>query len=85
MNGAAVLDRPDGGIKAGDRVALLFADRKRLTIRLTEDGGDEARGTVSLATPLGKALAGAEEGDEIDVPETDGPPAKALIEAVEQA
>ncbi len=75
---------PDA-LKAGDRVALVFDDRKRLMIRLTEDATDEGRGLVGRETPLGRVLTSAEEGDEIDVPRSDGPPAKAMIEAVERA
>ncbi|HEX4764786.1 MAG TPA: AAA domain-containing protein [Lichenihabitans sp.] len=75
---------PDA-LKAGDRLALVFDDRKRLTIRLTEDATDEGRGLVGRQTPLGRVLTSAEEGDEIELPFGDGPPARALIEAVERA
>ncbi len=85
INGADLAPHAGTGIKVGDRVALLFADRKRLTIRIAQDGAGEARGSVSLTTPLGQVLAGAEEGDEIEVPGLDGAPATALIEAVEAA
>ncbi len=83
VNGHATQPSQDG-IKVGDRVALVFADRKRLMIRLTDIDEDASRGHVGLGTPLGAALAGAEEGDEIEIPQPDGPPSLALIEAVER-
>ncbi len=70
------------GMKPGDEVALIFEDRKRLTLRLTETIDDEARGLVAIGTPLGAILVKAEEGDEIAVPQFSGPPAKAVVETV---
>ena len=72
-------------IAVGDRVALLFADRRRLTLRLTEAADDHAGGLLSIATPLGEAVAAAEEGDEIEVPQDGGEPARVLVEAVMRA
>ena len=72
-------------IGVGDRVALLFADRRRLTLRLTESADDHAGGLLSIATPLGEAVARAEEGDEIEVPQDGGEPARVLVEAVVRA
>ena len=72
-------------IAVGDRVALLFADRRRLTLRLTDAVDDHAGGLLSIATPLGAAVAGAEEGDEIEVRQEGGEPARVLVEAVMRA
>ena len=72
-------------IAVGDRVALVFADRRRLTLRLTEGADDHAGGLLSIATPLGEAVARAEEGDEIELPQSGGAPTRVLVEAVERA
>ncbi len=82
---------PDGiaageRLAVGDRVALLFPDRRRLTLRLTEGVDDHAGGLLSITTPLGEAVARSEEGDEIEVPPADGGAAtRVLVEAVEKA
>ena len=73
------------GLGVGDRVALLFPDRRRLTLRLTEDADDHTGGLLSLATPLGQAVARAEEGDEIELAEESGAPTRVLVEAVMRA
>jgi len=73
-------------LAVGDRVALLFPDRRRLTLRLTEGVDDHAGGLLSIATPLGEAVARSEEGDEIEVPQVGGGAAtRVLVEAVEKA
>ncbi len=72
-------------IAVGDRVALLFPDRRRLTLRLTEGADDHPGGLLSVATPLGAAVAGAEEGDEVEVVEGGGEPTRVLVEAVVRA
>jgi transcription elongation GreA/GreB family factor len=72
-------------IAVGDRVALLFPDRRRLTLRLTEGVDDHAGGLLSVATPLGAAVARAEEGDEVEVAEGEGEPTRVLVEAVTRA
>ncbi len=76
---------PGSRVGVGDRVALLFPDRSRLTLKLTADADDHARGLLSLQTPLGRAVANSEEGEEVDVPAPDGPPTRVLVEAVERA
>ncbi len=74
-----------GRIGIGDRVALLYPDRRRLTLRLTDGADDPAGGLLSVATPLGEAVARSEEGDEIEVPDAGGQPTRILVEAVEKA
>ena len=72
-------------LAVGDRVALLFPDRRRLTLRLTADADDHAGGLLSIATPLGTAVAQAEEGEEVEVAEHGGAPTRVLVEAVMRA
>ncbi len=74
-----------GHISVGDRVALLYPDRRRLTLRLTDGADDPAAGLLSVATPLGEAVARSEEGDEIEVLDASGQPTRVLVEAVEKA
>ncbi len=74
-----------GHIGVGDRVALLYPDRRRLTLRLTDGADDHAAGLLSIATPLGEAVARAEEGDEIEISDNGGQPTRLLVEAVEKA
>ncbi len=76
---------PVASLAVGDRVALLFPDRRRLTLRLTAEADDHAGGLLSLATPLGQAVARAEEGDEIELPEAGGASTRVLVEAVMRA
>ena len=42
-----------GSIAIGDRVALLYPDHRRLTLRLTDGADDLAGGLLSVLTPLG--------------------------------
>ena len=72
-------------LAVGDRVALLFPDRRRLTLRLTDAADDHPGGLLSVATPLGAAVAQAEEGEEVEVAENGGPPLRVLVEAVMRA
>ncbi len=72
-------------IAVGDRVALLFPDRRRLTLRLTEGADDHPGGLLSVASPLGAAVARAEEGDEVEVAEGGMEPTRVLVEAVMRA
>ncbi len=86
-----IFDAPPAGagsavrIGIGDRVALLYPDRRRLTWRLTDGDDDPAAGLLSVATPLGEAVARSEEGDEIEVPDAGGQPTRILVETVEKA
>jgi hypothetical protein len=83
------LDEVDGqpvtvnGIAPGDKVVLLFADdQRRMSLRLTEATHDLEKGLLSSASALGKAVSGAEEGDEIEFQQDDGRRRKVLIESV---
>jgi transcription elongation GreA/GreB family factor len=73
------------GIELGDKVVLVFADdQKRLSVRLSESGNDPEKGRLSASSPLGKAILGAEEGDEVELPLENGRQRKVLIERVEK-
>jgi Transcription elongation factor, GreA/GreB, C-term len=74
------------GIGFGDKVVLVFADDlKRISVRVSEGGTDLEKGRLSASSPLGKAILGAEEGDEVELPLENGRQRKALIESVEKA
>jgi transcription elongation GreA/GreB family factor len=51
---------------------------------LTEKTHDLEKGLLSSATAFGKAIRGAEEGDEIEFEQEDGRRRKVLIESVER-
>jgi very-short-patch-repair endonuclease len=77
---------PARGIVLGDKVIILFSDnQKRISARLVETDNDLEKGRLSVASPLGLALLGAEEGDEIELPLANGTPRKLLIETVEKS
>jgi Transcription elongation factor, GreA/GreB, C-term len=74
------------GIGLGDKVVLIFADdHKRISARLTEGANDLEKGRLSVSSPLGKSILGAEEGDEVELPLENGRPRKVLIESVEKS
>lgn len=74
------------GVANGDKIILLFADdKRRLSLRMTEEANDFEKGQLSSSSKLGKAIAGAEEGDEIEFQTDEGTQRKALIEVVEKA
>jgi very-short-patch-repair endonuclease len=71
------------GVALGDRVVLVYADdQKRISVRMSEGGNDLERGRLSAISPLGKAILGAEEGDEVELPLENGRQRKVLIESV---
>ena len=73
------------GIGLGDKVVLVYADdQKRISVRVSEGGNDLEKGRLSASSPLGKAILGAEEGDEIEVPLENGRQRKVLVESVEK-
>ena len=73
------------GIGVGDRVVLLFSDdQKRMSVLLAEDKNDLENGRLSKDLPLGKAVLGAEEGDEVEFRLDDKRVRKVLIEKVEK-
>ena len=74
------------GIGPGDKVVLVFADdHKRISARLTEGDNDLEKGRLSVSSPLGKSILGAEEGDEVELPLENGRQRKVLIETVEKS
>jgi very-short-patch-repair endonuclease len=73
------------GIGIGDKVILLFADdQRRLSLRLTDSAADIEKGYLSIASALGRAVYGADEGDEIEFQLEDGRQRKVLIESAEK-
>jgi very-short-patch-repair endonuclease/transcription elongation GreA/GreB family factor len=73
------------GIDIGDKLVILFSDdSRRISVRLTNAANDLEKGQLSIAAPLGQAVLGADEGDEVDVQLSDGRLRKALIESVEK-
>ena len=73
------------GVGLGDKVVLFFADdQKRMSVRLSESGNDLEKGRLSASSPLGRAILGAEEGDEVEFPLENGRQRKVLIESVEK-
>jgi very-short-patch-repair endonuclease len=72
-------------IAVDDKVVLLFSDdQKRISARLVEGNNDLEKGRLSIASPLGQAILGAEEGDEIELALENGRQRKVLIESVEK-
>ena len=71
--------------RARRQVVLIFSDdQKRISVRLSEGGNDLEKGRLSASSPLGKAILGAEEGDEVELPLENGRQRKVLIESVEK-
>jgi very-short-patch-repair endonuclease len=71
------------GIAVDDKFVIVFGDdKRRISLRLTETTQDLEKGLLSSISALGKAVCGAEEGDEIEFQQDDGRPRKALIESV---
>jgi very-short-patch-repair endonuclease len=74
------------GIGLGDKVVLVFSDdHKRISARLSESGDDPANGQLAIGSPLGKAILGAEEGDEVELLLENGRQRRVLIETVEKS
>ena len=57
---------------------------KRISGRLSERGDDPETGRLAIGSPLGKAILGAEEGDEVELLLENGRHRKVLIESVEK-
>ena len=74
------------GIALGDKVVLLFSDdQKRISARLIEGTNDLEKGRLSITSPLGQAILGYEDGDEVELPLENGRQRKVLIESVEKS
>ena len=70
----------------GDKVILHLKDEKKiLAVKLTETEDDHDRGLLSMASPLGRAVKGAQEGDEIDLTLADGIERKIFVETITSA
>jgi very-short-patch-repair endonuclease len=90
LDGLAAIARESAlaapAIGLGDKVVLVFADdHKRISARLIEGANDLEKGRLSVSSPLGKSILGAEEGDEVDLPLENGKHRKVLIESVEKS
>jgi tetratricopeptide (TPR) repeat protein/very-short-patch-repair endonuclease len=73
------------GVAVGDKVVLLFSDdQKRMSVRLVEGSNDLEKGRLSISSPLGLAIVGAEEGEELELPLENGARRKVLIETIER-
>jgi very-short-patch-repair endonuclease len=74
------------GIGLGDKVVLVFADdQKRISARVSEGANDLEKGRLAATSPLGTAILGAEEGDEVEFLLENGRQRKVLVESVEKA
>jgi very-short-patch-repair endonuclease len=74
------------GICLGDKVVLVFSDdQKRVSARLSESGNDLEKGRLAINSPLGRAILGAEEGDEVELLFEDGRQRRVLIDQVEKS
>ena len=77
--------RAPDGVAIGDRIILFFSDdQRRISLRLTDAAHDLEKGLLSSTSPLGEAVQGVEEGDEIEFDQEDGRRRKALIESVDK-
>jgi very-short-patch-repair endonuclease len=71
------------GIGLGDRLNLIFADdRRRISVRLTSGSNDLAQGLLSVSSPIGRAVLGAGEGDEVEVELENGQRRVVLVDSV---
>jgi transcription elongation GreA/GreB family factor len=69
----------------GDKVVLLFSDdHKRISVRLTEGANYPEKGRLSITSPLGHAILGAEEGDEVELTLENGRGRRVLVESIER-
>jgi very-short-patch-repair endonuclease len=74
------------GIGLGDRVVLEYSDdHKRISVRMFESGNDPEKGRLAITSPLGRAILGTEEGDEVELRLEDGRQRKVLIVSVEKS
>jgi very-short-patch-repair endonuclease/transcription elongation GreA/GreB family factor len=73
------------GIGLGDKVVLLFGDTSKcISARLIDGANDVDKGRLSVTSPLGQAILGADEGDEVELVLDDGRLRRVLIEVVEK-
>jgi transcription elongation factor GreA len=63
------LDRiPSDRAGFGSKLTLIEDDRELVYELVMPEDADPDRGLVSVASPIGRALVGKEEGDEVSVP-----------------
>ena len=62
---------------------MTCCKNKRVSARLCEGANDLEKGHLSVSSPLGHAILGAEEGDEVELSLENGRQRKVLIESVE--
>jgi transcription elongation GreA/GreB family factor len=78
---AQIAPAPSGSAVAiGTLVTFEQGDRVRKVTLVGHDEADPAAGLLSFGSPLGRALMGAEIGDEVEVPGQDEPLAIVAIE-----
>jgi transcription elongation GreA/GreB family factor len=78
---AQIAAAPTGSAVAiGTQVTFEQGDRVRKVTLVGHDEADPAAGLLSFGSPLGRALMGAEIGDEVEVPGQDEPLAIVAIE-----
>ena len=71
------------GISVGDKVVLVFSDnQKRISARVSDGSNDLEKGQLAVGSPLGRAIVGADEGDEVELQFENGRQRKVLIESV---
>ncbi|HEY6911406.1 MAG TPA: GreA/GreB family elongation factor [Myxococcales bacterium] len=72
--------REDGKVRLGARVTLEDDEGREVKYELVpSDEADPARGRVSVESPLGRALLGKEEGDEVVVERPRGPASYSVV------
>lgn len=78
--------QPSNGIEVGDtvRIQYLSGDRRILQVTLSEHINAPKEGIVHFEQPLGQALLGAEEGDEVELL-VGSYVRKAVVEKIEKA
>jgi very-short-patch-repair endonuclease len=75
---------PEDAIRVGDRVLVQYLDdKKQLTLTLTHDQADIIKGFLPASSPLGQALLGCSEEDEIEYT-VDGKTRRVLIRRIER-
>ena len=74
LTSAQVVPTPSGDeVAIGTRVTIDRGGRKQRLEIVGHDESDPTSGRISFTSPLGRALLGAEEGDEVDLPGSSGP------------
>lgn len=63
---------------------MFSDDNKRISGRLSEGAHDPEKGRLAIGSPLGRAILGAEEGDEVELVLENGRQRKVMIETVEK-